>query len=156
MSGSGCHGDHLQGPGCLRLLVQPRDQEILAAAPQLGPDLVPPGHPALPADTGQAPRGWGGGRHPQAHTRLCSCSPKLGLSVGPLLPASRTLGPLLAFLTSKGGPQGHEALSLALSDGTQSAVSFQGRDRAAEPRVTNKPVLLGSPLDHPGPPRVQR
>lgn len=30
VSGSGCHGDHLQGPGCLRLSVQPRDQEILS------------------------------------------------------------------------------------------------------------------------------
>lgn len=39
VSGSRCHGDHLQGPGRLRLLVQPRDQEILTPALQLGPVL---------------------------------------------------------------------------------------------------------------------
>lgn len=64
VSGSGCHGDHLQGPGCLRLLVQPRDQEILAPALQLGPVFMPPGHPVLPLYTGQDPRGWDEGRHP--------------------------------------------------------------------------------------------
>lgn len=53
VSGSSCHGDHLQGPGCLRLLVQPRDQEILAPALQLGPVLVPPGHAVFPLTLGR-------------------------------------------------------------------------------------------------------
>ena len=54
VSGSSCHGDHLQGPGCLRLLVQPRDQEILAPALQLGPVLVPPGHAVFPPTLGRS------------------------------------------------------------------------------------------------------
>lgn len=103
VSGSRCHGDHLQGPGCLRLLVQRRDQEIQASALQLGPVLLPPGHPALLPPHRAGPEGVRWGRAAR------------GLRVGPAGFSHFSWRP----------PEGQEALSRrAVNNGIPSGDSF--------------------------------
>lgn len=120
VSGSGCHGDHLQGPGCLRLSVQPRDQEILAPALQLGPVRASQA-PCPPPPTLGRPLGAGREQAPpNAHQRMQTVLLSWGKRRPPcqLLP----LWALLVFLLMMEVPEGHEALSLS----TQSGDSFQG------------------------------
>lgn len=111
MSGSGCHGDHLQGPGCLCLSVQPRDQEMLTPALQLGPLPVPPRHPAL-LPTGQVPGGWDEGRHPGTHLRVCRPVSPAGLSIHLRPCFARSVGPT-GFLHFRWRPQEEHEASLS-------------------------------------------
>lgn len=107
VSGSRCHGDHLQGPGCLRLSVQPRDQEILSlqlcscgpASRLWAPCPLPP--PGSPSERG-------GRRHPPPHSRACGPFSWVSRAMAARTPPPSPCGPS-AFLTSHGGPEGRQA-----------------------------------------------
>lgn len=123
---------------------------------QLGPVLMPPGHPALLPPCWAGPWGMEWRQPPWKGPKFCQrCSegpsPSV-LTVPPTLPL-HPVGPT-GFFPSRWRPPPRAMRPYPHStanNGTQSGDSFQGRGRAAEPGATHRSVLLGSTLGNAPP-----
>lgn len=144
VSGSGCHGDHLQGPGCLRLSVQPRDQEILSLQLCSCGPASRLWAPCPPPRTGSQPLRAGWAQTPPIAQQSLRAVLLGEPSHGSPHPAPSPCGPS-AFLTSHGGPEERQAHPLNSATGTrrgQSPGTGQSRRALSHPQARPPGVHL--------------